>query len=188
MSRVGKKPIKIPGGVKVAANGQIVEVSGKAAKLMRVVPTTIKVEVKGDEVWVSNLSDDPDKRNLHGLTRTLIKNMISGVSEGYTKELELQGVGYRAQVQGSKLSMQLGFSHPVEFMLPPGISAVVDANTKITLKGADKELLGLIAANLRKVRPPEPYKGKGIRYLGEVITLKQGKTAGAAAGGGGGAK
>lgn len=183
MSRVGKRPVKIPVGVKVQCQDRTVEVTGKGATLKRTTPLTIKVEVKDSEVFVHNLSDDPEKRALHGLTRTVVANMIQGVVAGYAKELELQGVGYRAQVQGNKLTMQLGFSHPVEFILPPGIAATVEANTKITLKGADKELLGLTAANLRRVRPPEPYKGKGIRYLGEVVTLKQGKTAGAAAGG-----
>ena len=182
MSRVGKKPVKIPSGVKVTAQAQAVEVSGKGGKLQRRVPPSIKIEIKGDEVSVLNISDDPDKRSLHGLTRTLIRNMVVGVTEGYTKELELQGVGYRAQAQGNRLTLQLGFSHPVEFPLPQGISVTVDANTKIILKGPDKELLGLTAAKLRKIRPPEPYKGKGIRYVGEVISLKQGKTAGAAGG------
>jgi len=179
MSRVGKKPIKVTSGVKVSFKAPIVEVSGKVGTLKRNLPNSIAVDVKGDEVHVVNKSADPDKRSLHGLSRTLIANMIQGVAEGYSKNLELQGVGYRAQAQGSKLTMQLGFSHPVEFPLPTGISASVDGNTKITLKGADKELVGLTAARLRKVRPPEPYKGKGIRYAGEVITLKQGKTAGA---------
>lgn len=179
MSRVGKKPIKIPSGVKVAYRAPTVEVSGKGGALKKELPSGIAVEVKGDEVHVVNSTNDVEKSNLHGLSRTLIANMIVGVTDGYKRELELQGVGYRAQAAGAKLTMQLGFSHPVEFALPQGISASVDANTKITLKGADKELLGLTAANLRKVRPPEPYKGKGIRYAGEVITLKQGKTAGA---------
>lgn len=180
MSRVGKKPIKIPQGVKVSFKSPVVEVSGKAGNLKKTLAPNISVEVKGDEVHVTN--SDEDKKSLHGLSRTLISNMISGVTQGYQKDLELQGVGYRAQVQGSKLTMTLGFSHPVEFPLPQGITAAVDANTKISLKGADKELLGLTAANLRKIRPPEPYKGKGIRYLGEKITLKQGKTAGAGGG------
>ena len=156
-----------------------VEVQGKHGNLKRALPTTLSVEVKGDEVFVNNLSKSEDKRSLHGLWRTLIANMIKGVTDGYSRELELQGVGYRAQVQGSKLTLSVGFSHPVEFPLPQGIQAKVDANTKISLQGADKELLGLTAARLRKVKPPEPYKGKGIRYQGEVITLKQGKTAGA---------
>jgi large subunit ribosomal protein L6 len=179
MSRVGKRPIKVPAGVKISYNTPFIEVSGKAGQLKRKLATSIGVEVKGDEVHVSNVSGEDSYRALHGLSRTLVSNMIHGVSEGYTKGLELQGVGYRAQAQGTKLTMQLGFSHPVEFPLPAGIQATVEANTKITLKGADKELLGLTAAKLRKVRPPEPYKGKGIRYAGEVITLKQGKTAGA---------
>lgn len=179
MSRVGKKPVKLAAGVKVNFKAPVVEVSGKSGTLKKTLPPTISVEIKGDEVHVLNNSDDPSKRALHGLSRTLISNMVQGVSLGFTKELELQGVGYRAQVQGSKLTMSLGFSHPVEFVLPQGIAAKVDANTKITLTGADKELLGVIAANLRKVRPPEPYKGKGIRYAGEVVQLKQGKAAGA---------
>ena len=182
MSRVGKRPIKLPQGVKVAFKASVVEVQGKGGTLKRTLAPTIGVEVKGDEVHVVNNSPDSAKRALHGLSRTLIQNMVSGVTTGYSKDLELQGVGYRATVQGSKLNMSLGFSHPVEFILPQGITATVDANTKISLKGADKELLGLIAAKLRKVRPPEPYKGKGIRYVGEKITLKQGKTAGAGGG------
>jgi large subunit ribosomal protein L6 len=182
MSRVGKKPIKIPAGVKINVAAPNVEVQGKVGKLNTAVPYPLTVEVKGDEVLVNNKSTQPAHKALHGLTRTILANMVKGVTDGYTRELELQGVGYRAQAQGQKLTMQLGFSHPVEFPLPPGITAAVEANTKITLKGADKALLGLIAAQLRKVRPPEPYKGKGIRYAGEKITLKQGKTAGAGGG------
>jgi large subunit ribosomal protein L6 len=179
MSRVGKQPIKLPQGVKVTFNAPFIEVNGKGGVLKRQLPETIKIEVKGDEVHVQNTSDNPSKKSLHGLWRTLIQNMVQGVLQPFVRELELQGVGYRAQAQGSKLTMQLGFSHPVEFTLPQGIQAAVEANTKITLKGADKELLGLIASKLRKIKPPEPYKGKGVRYLGEQITLKQGKTAGA---------
>jgi large subunit ribosomal protein L6 len=182
MSRVGKRPIKLPAGVKVAFKAPFIEVSGKAGQLKKKLATSIAVEVKGEEIHVVNTGGDSQK-SLHGLSRSLVNNMVHGVTEGYTKQLELQGVGYRAQAQGTKLTMQLGFSHPIEFPLPQGVSAAVDANTKITLKGADKELVGLTAAKLRKVRPPEPYKGKGIRYAGEVITLKQGKTAGAGGGG-----
>lgn len=179
MSRVGKKAIKIPSGVKVSYKAPVVEVQGKVGHLKKALPSSVTVEVKGDEAHIINQSKDDSKRSLHGLSRTLVANMVKGVTDGYSRELELQGVGYRAQVQGSKLNLSVGFSHPVEFMLPQGIQAAVEANTKITLKGADKELLGLTAARLRKVKPPEPYKGKGIRYLGEQITLKQGKTAGA---------
>lgn len=179
MSRVGKKPIVLPAGVKVNFKAPVVEVQGKGGILKRTLPSSVIVEVKGTEVHLKNQSNEFNAKSLHGLSRTLVQNMVTGVSEGYKKELELQGVGYRAQAQGNKLTVQVGFSHPVEFPLPPGITAQVDANTKITLKGADKELLGFTAASLRKVRPPEPYKGKGIRYLGEKITLKQGKAAGA---------
>lgn len=183
MSRVGKRPIKLPAGVKVSFKAPVVEISGKGGSLKRNLPNSIAVEVKGDELLVINRTGDAEMNSLHGLSRTLLQNMVVGVTDGYRKDLELQGVGYRAQAAGTKLTMQLGFSHPVEFPLPTGISATVDGNTKISLKGADKELLGLTAANLRKVRPPEPYKGKGIRYAGEVISLKQGKTAGGAGGG-----
>lgn len=182
MSRVGKKPIKVPSGVKVAFKTPVIEVSGKGGSLKKNLPSTVAIEVKGDEVQVKDLGGADNSKALHGLSRTIVSNMITGVTTGYVKELELQGVGYRAQAAGSKLTLQVGFSHPVEFPLPTGITASVEANTKITLKGADKELLGFIAANLRKIRPPEPYKGKGIRYLGEKITLKQGKAAGAGGG------
>ncbi len=178
MSRIGKRPIKIAQGVKITFNKPALQVSGKAGTMSRTIPDSVGLEIKGDEILVKNLSEDPDVRSLYGLSRTLIANMVKGCSEGYVKQLELQGVGYRAQAQGTKLNMQLGFSHPVEFALPEGITAAVEANTKITLKGADKDLLGVTASRLREVRPPEPYKGKGIRYVGEVITLKQGKTAG----------
>lgn len=178
MSRIGKKPIKVLAGVKINYAKPFLEVSGKGGSLKRTLPESINLEIKGDEILVKNTSNDPDVRALYGLNRTLVANMIKGCGEGYVKQLELQGVGYRAQVAGTRLNLQLGFSHPVEFDLPAGITAAVEANTKITLKGADKDLLGVTADRLRKVRPPEPYKGKGIRYTGEVITLKQGKTAG----------
>ncbi|MSP19038.1 MAG: 50S ribosomal protein L6 [Bdellovibrionales bacterium] len=182
MSRVGKKPIKIAAGVKVKFAAPIIEITGKLGTLKRTLPSAISIEIGADEVNVINSSTTAQTKALHGLSRSLINNMMHGVAEGYSRDLELQGVGYRAQVQGSKLTMQLGFSHPVEFTLPQGISATVEANTKINIKGADKELLGQIVARLRKIKPPEPYKGKGIRYAGEVITLKQGKTAGAGGG------
>ncbi|NBX92212.1 MAG: 50S ribosomal protein L6 [Proteobacteria bacterium] len=182
MSRVGKKPIVLPAGVKVTFNAPVVEVQGKGGHLKKTLPSSVKVEVQGNEVHIKNVSEQDTAKALHGLSRTLVQNMVIGVTEGYKKELELQGVGYRAQAQGSKLNMTLGFSHPVEFQLPAGISAQVENNTKVILKGADKELLGFIAANIRKIKPPEPYKGKGIRYLGEKISLKQGKAAGAGGG------
>ena len=176
MSRVGKKPIKIVSGVKVEYKDSIIEVSGKAGKLSRKIPPTLALTIKGEEILIANKSER--KKALHGLYRSLVQNMVTGVSEGYSKKLELQGVGYRAQAKGDTLTLQLGFSHPVNFKLPQGITAKVEANTKITLTGADNEVLGVAAANIRKIRPPEPYKGKGVRFAGEVITLKQGKTAG----------
>lgn len=177
MSRVGKRVIKIPSGVKVDYKHPRVEVSGKIGKVNCTLASSISIEIKGDELSVKNTSNEDGNRALHGLSRTILQNMVTGVTTGYSKELELQGVGYRAQTQGNKLTLSVGFSHPVEFLLPPAVTATVEANTKIVLKSPDKMLLGLTAANLRKVKPPEPYKGKGIRYFGEVITLKQGKTA-----------
>lgn len=176
MSRVGKKPIKIAQGAKINYKAPVLEVSGKVGTLKLNIPAPLSVEVAGDEVRVNNPSES--HKSLHGLYRTLISNMVKGVTEGYTKRLELQGVGYRAQTKGDVLNLSLGFSHPVDFKLPAGIKAAVEASTKITLTGADKDLLGVTAARIRKIRPPEPYKGKGIRYEGEVITLKQGKVAG----------
>lgn len=165
-------------GLKINFQKPVLEVSGKGGTMKRTLPESIALDIKSDVITVTNISDDPDKKALFGLSRTLVANMIKGCSEGYVKQLELQGVGYRAQTAGSRINLTLGFSHPVEFDLPTGISAAVEANTKITLKGADKDLLGVTADRLRKIRPPEPYKGKGIRYAGEVVTLKQGKTAG----------
>ncbi len=163
----------------MTVNGQHVEVAGKGGKLGRDLPQHIHVAVAGDTMNITTSdSNDPKVGALHGLWRSLLQNMVIGVTEGYTKVLELQGVGYRAQAKGTDLALTLGFSHPVEFPLPTGIKATVEANTKITLSGADKDLLGSTAAKLRKIRPPEPYKGKGIRYQGEKITLKQGKAAG----------
>lgn len=178
MSRVGKQPIKIESGVKVAFNAPTIEVTGKSGKLTREIPSCLNVEVKGEEILLSVKDEKPETKALHGLTRTLVSNMVHGVSQGYSKVLELRGVGYRAAAKGSTLNLSLGFSHPVEFELPEGMTAKVEANTKVTLTAADKEQLGATAAKIRKIRPPEPYKGKGIRYLGEHIVMKQGKAAG----------
>lgn len=178
MSRVGKNPVKIASGVKVNYSAPNLEVSGKGGTLRRVIPAGIDVKVEGDEVLVSRNSEEPKIRALHGLTRTLIDNMVTGVTEGFTKSLELKGTGYRAQAKGKILNLTLGFSHPVDFELPEGVTAKVEANTKVHLACADKDVLGTTAAKIRKIRPPEPYKGKGIRFLGEQISLKQGKAAG----------
>lgn len=185
MSRVGKRPVKILSGVKVGYTAPVIEVSGKGGKLTRTIPPGIGIEIKNDEVLVKPLGSEPNIGSIHGLTRTLIQNMVVGVTQGYSKSLELKGVGYRAAVTGNTLTLTVGFSHPVEFPLPQGIKAKVDANTKIILESADKELLGSTVATIRKIRPPECYKGKGIRYLGEHITLKQGKAAGVAGAAGG---
>ncbi len=176
-SRVGKKPIKVPSGVKVSVGDSQIEVTGKLGSLKRHIPSGVGVEVAGDELRVS-LTGGEECSHLHGITRTLVSNMVLGVHEGFSRGLELQGVGYKAQAEGQKLTLSVGFSHPVAVHLPEGIKASVEANTKILLKGTDKEKVGLLAAQLRKIRPPDPYKGKGIRYAGEKITLKQGKTSG----------
>lgn len=177
MSRIGKKPVKIVSGVKVNCQGNILEISGKLGKLTKTLPPSLSVEIKGDQLELASQSSLPEHKALHGLFRTVISNMVKGVSEGFSRDLELRGVGYRAQSKGDTLSLSLGFSHPVEFKLPPTIQAKVDANTKITVSGPDKELVGLTAAKIRKIRPPEPYKGKGVRYFGEEVKLKAGKAA-----------
>ncbi|NDG28428.1 MAG: 50S ribosomal protein L6, partial [Proteobacteria bacterium] len=160
----------------------VIKVSGPLGSLSHKLRSEISSKLENNILTFEVVKPTKESSALFGLSRALVQNMVIGVTEGYKKELELQGVGYRAQAQGSKLNMTLGFSHPVEFQLPAGISAQVENNTKVILKGADKELLGFIAANIRKIKPPEPYKGKGIRYLGEKISLKQGKAAGAGGG------
>lgn len=179
MSRVGKKPIKLVSGVSAEVQDRAITIKGKLGELKHNLPPSIDCEVKNNEILLINKEvEDRKSRSLHGMTRSLINNMVYGVHSGYQKNLELHGVGYRASVQGNSLNLSLGFSHPVIFELPKGVQAAVEANTKISLKSSDKELLGLISSKLRKIKPPEPYKGKGIRYQGEVISLKQGKAAG----------
>lgn len=176
MSRIGKLPIAIPAGVEVAVNGKEVTVKGPKGAMTRTVVDPIDVEVKDNAVVVTRHDDEAQNRAYHGLTRALINNMVIGVSKGFEKKLEIVGVGYRAQMQGNKLVLNVGKSHPVEYTAPEGIQIEVPAPTKITLTGYDKERLGVFAAELRAVRPPEPYKGKGIRYEGEYIRRKAGKT------------
>ncbi len=176
MSRIGKLPIAIPAGVEVAVNGKEVTVKGPKGAMTRTVVDPIDVEVKDNEVVVTRHDDEAQNRAYHGLTRALINNMVIGVSKGFEKKLEIIGVGYRAQMQGNKLVLNVGKSHPVEYTAPEGIQIEVPAPTKITLTGYDKERLGVFAAELRAVRPPEPYKGKGIRYEGEYVRRKAGKT------------
>ena len=176
MSRIGRMPIAVPAGVTVdiAENNQVT-VKGPKGTLVRVLPEEMDIKLEGEEIIVSRPNDLKKMKSLHGLTRTLINNMVVGVTEGYSKELEVNGVGYRAAKQGNKLVLSLGYSHPVEMIDPEGLEAVVDGK-KIIVKGIDKEKVGQYAAEIREKRKPEPYKGKGIKYADEVIRRKVGKT------------
>ena len=177
MSRIGRMPIAIPAGVTVEiAENNKVTVKGPKGTLERVLPAEMEIKVEDGHVVVTRPNDLKKMKSLHGLTRTLISNMVIGVSEGYTKELEVNGVGYRAAKQGNKLVLSLGYSHPVEMIDPEGLEAVVDGTNKIIVKGIDKEKVGQYAAEIRAKRGPEPYKGKGIKYADEVIRRKVGKT------------
>jgi large subunit ribosomal protein L6 len=176
MSRVGKKPIVIPAGVTVTLNNNTVTVKGPKGELTRTFHTDITINVEENLVTIARPSDVKEHRALHGTTRAVLANMVEGVSTGFTRGLELIGVGYRAQKQGTKLVLNVGYSHPVEIEAEEGLEIEVPANTKIIIKGTDKERVGALAANIRQVRPPEPYKGKGIRYEGEFVRRKEGKT------------
>ena len=175
MSRIGKLPIAVPGGVTVSIDGQQVTVKGSKGELELVVSEPIRVALEDGQVLVTRPNDERDSRALHGLTRTLINNNIIGVTEGYAKQLEVVGTGYRVQQKGTGLELALGFSHPVLVDAPQGITLEVEGNTKITVRGIDKQGVGEAAANIRKLKKPEPYKGKGIRYAGEVVRRKAGK-------------
>jgi large subunit ribosomal protein L6 len=178
MSRVGKQPIPVPSGVDVSIDGARVTVKGPKGTLEHVAPGAITLSREGDDIVVTRPDDQREHRSLHGLTRSLVANMVRGVSEGYERDLEIVGVGYRATAQGpTKLELQLGFSHPVFFDAPEGITFEVPAPTRITVRGCDKQLVGQVAANIRKIRKPEPYKGKGIRYADEHVRRKAGKSA-----------
>jgi large subunit ribosomal protein L6 len=176
MSRVGKKPIVIPAGVTVTLNNNTVTVKGPKGELTRTFHADITINVEENLVSITRPSDVKEHRALHGTTRAVLANMVEGVSTGFTRGLELIGVGYRAQKQGNKLVLNVGYSHPVEIEAEEGLEIEVPANTKIIIKGTDKERVGALAANIRQVRPPEPYKGKGIRYEGEFVRRKEGKT------------
>jgi large subunit ribosomal protein L6 len=179
MSRIGKKPVPIPQGVKVQVADGTVRAEGPKGKLSQPVPAPLSAKVEGNVLVIARPGDDRHVRALHGLTRALMANMVSGVKDGFERKLEIVGIGYRAQMQGKAIQLALGFSHPVVFPLPEGITAEIDKQTAITLRGADKALLGQTAAKLRALRKPDPYKGKGIRYLGEYVRRKVGKKAGA---------
>ena len=175
MSRVGRMPIEIPAGVTVSQNEHTLTVKGAKGELTRTFHPDINITVENNVITVTRPSDGKEHRSLHGLTRALVANMVTGVHEGFTKTLEINGVGYRAAKQGNKLALTLGFSHPVEMEAPAGITIEVPAPNKIVVAGADKEVVGAVAADIRKWRKPEPYKGKGIRYEGEVVRRKAGK-------------
>jgi large subunit ribosomal protein L6 len=179
MSRIGKKPIPIPQGVKVLVDGTTVRAEGPKGKLTQPVPSGLNAKVDNGILVIGREGDDRRVRALHGLTRSLVANMVTGVKDGFERKLEIVGIGYRAQMQGKAIQLALGYSHPVIFPLPDGISAEIDKQVGITLRGADKALLGETAAKLRALRKPDPYKGKGIKYADEVIRRKVGKKAGA---------
>lgn len=175
MSRIGKKPIAIPKDVKAEVKENLLYVEGPKGKLNRPLSDRLTLEIKEGLLYVKRRGDTKLDKSLHGLYRALIANMLKGVTEGYVKELEIQGVGFRAQIQGNNLNMQLGFSHPVNFLIPEGIKIEVPKQTQIIIRGIDKEKVGEIAHEIRAIYPPEPYKGKGIRFAGEYIKKKVGK-------------
>ena len=175
MSRIGKQPVALPKGVEVKLQGRTFSVKGPLGRLERDLPQDVEVKVDGGAVQVLPPSRPKQTAALQGLTRTLVNNMVMGVSQGFAKNLDMEGVGYRANVKGNILEIHVGYSKPVEFPLPVGITAAVDKSNRITIKGIDKEQVGQTAANIRSIRPPEPYKGKGIRYAGEKIRRKVGK-------------
>lgn len=175
MSRIGRKPITIPAGVEVKVNGNTVTAKGPKGSLEKTFNPAMTIEVQGTEIIVSRPNDEKENKALHGLTRTLVANMVEGVSKGFSKELEVNGVGYRVNKQGNAVNLVLGFSHPVIVEEIPGITLDVPNPNKIVVSGPDKQIVGQVAAEIRGIRPPEPYKGKGIKYADEVIVRKEGK-------------
>jgi large subunit ribosomal protein L6 len=176
MSRIGKRPIPIPPKVTITITAQQVEVKGPKGELSRILPAEVEVSQEGETLLVKRRNESRAARQRHGLCRTLVANMVDGVSQGFQRRLEIQGVGYRAQVQGRNLTLNVGYSNPVLIEPPDGIQLAVENNTNVLVSGIDKEIVGNIAARIRAVRPPEPYKGKGIRYAGEMVRRKAGKT------------
>ena len=176
MSRIGKLPIPVPAGVEVKIDGQNIEVKGPKGTLSHVVPAPITIVLEDNTITVTRPDDERNSRSLHGLTRTLIANNIQGVTEGFSKGLEIVGTGYRVTAKGADLEFALGYSHSITVQPPAGIAFVVEGNTKVTVTGIDKQAVGEVAANIRKLRKPEPYKGKGVRYAGEVVRRKAGKS------------
>lgn len=176
MSRIGMKPISVPAGVKVTINGKEVVTEGKLGKMTVILPEAVSAVVEDNEIKVSRASDEGNNKALHGLFRSLIKNNIVGVSEGYKKELQIVGVGYKAVLAGTKLTLSLGYSHDIVYQVPEGIKVQVTDATKLLISGVDKQLVGEVAASIRKFKKPEPYKGKGVRYSDEHVVIKPGKT------------
>jgi large subunit ribosomal protein L6 len=176
MSRIGKRPIAIPKGVTVSVGDQAVEVKGPKGQLRQSLPPGITVEVSNGEVRAALAREDGELRKFHGLARTLVANAVQGVSAGFKRELDIVGVGYRAEVKGRQVVFALGYSHPIVYDIPQGIEIAVDKQTHVTVTGVDKQLVGQVAANIRAMRKPDPYKQKGVRYTGEVLKKKQGKT------------
>jgi large subunit ribosomal protein L6 len=178
MSRIGKLPISVPGGVTVTLDGRRITVKGPKGELTRLLPADMIIAQENDTVTVSRPSDDPQHKALHGLTRSLVNNMVEGVTKGYSKTLEISGVGYKAEVRPYGLQFALGYSHPIEVRAPAGVSLTAPNPTTVIVAGADKEVVGRVAAEIRKLRKPEPYKGKGVKYQGEIVRRKAGKAGG----------
>ena len=176
MSRIGRLPIPLPKGVQVSSQDGVVSVKGPKGTLSAKLPAAVAMEVLETEIRFTRTDDKKESRAFHGLARALTANLVTGVTEGFKKELEIQGVGYRASVSGNKLNLLLGFSHPVDMEIPKGLTVSVEGNTNLTIEGADKQMVGQFAANIRAKRPPEPYKGKGVRYRDEYVRRKVGKT------------
>jgi large subunit ribosomal protein L6 len=176
MSRIGKRPIPIPSGVTVSIGEEAVEVKGPKGQLRQPLPPGIRFEISNGEVKAALARDDGELRKFHGLARTLVANAVQGVAEGFRRELDIVGVGYRAEVKGRQVVFALGYSHPIVLDIPPAIDITVDRQTHVTVTGVDKQLVGQVAANIRAMRKPDPYKQKGVRYTGEVLKKKQGKT------------
>jgi len=176
MSRIGKQPVAIPAKVKVEVKGQKVLVEGPKGKLNWELPRRTGAKVENGNILISRQGEDAQAKALHGLSRSLVNNMVKGVSEGFVKKLEIQGVGFKAAVQGNVVNLNLGYSHPLNYPIPAQVKVTVEENTKLTIEGPDKHVVGKVAAEIRGFYPPEPYKGKGVRYVGEHVTRKEGKT------------
>jgi len=176
MSRIGKKPIEIPQGVEVTLKEGLITARGQQGTLSYIIPSGISVDIQETQIIVTRASDQKRYRALHGLVRSLVNNIVTGVASGFTKTLEIQGIGYRVTKQGDAITLAVGYSRPVNFVAPEGIALEIEGQNKIIVKGADKQLVGQVAADIRSIRKPEPYKGKGIRYSGEIIRRKVGKT------------